>query len=134
MSMWRKTIVATALVSAGFASTTGAAFAGESDHGGDDPSSSSSHEGDNKGHEGDNKGHDGDDAKGCSTGVEAANGGGSTEQHGLANFNDIQTIVPVNLCGNNVPVNVLGVQVPIQDGSLNVPVLSGSDNDSSVEG
>jgi hypothetical protein len=50
--------------------------------------------------------------------------GDSTTQHGLANVSDIQTIVPVNVCGNDVPVNVLGVQVPIQDVAGNIPILS----------
>lgn len=131
--MWRKTIVATALVSAGFASTTGAAFAGESDHGGDPQTSShEGHDGDQHGHKG-HKGHDGDNAKGCSTGVDADNGDGATTQSGLANVNDVSTIIPANVCGNNVPVNVLGVQVPIQDGSLNLPILSGSGNRAGVD-
>jgi hypothetical protein len=48
-------------------------------------------------------------------------------QQGFVNVDDIQTIVPVNVCGNNVPVNVAGVQVPIQDVAANIPVLSGSE-------
>ena len=50
--------------------------------------------------------------------------GDRTEQHGLINVADVQTIVPVNACNNNVPVNVLGVQVPVQDVAGNVPILS----------
>jgi hypothetical protein len=48
-------------------------------------------------------------------------------QRGVVNVDDIQTIVPVNVCGNNVPVNVAGVQVPIQDVAANLPILSGSE-------
>jgi hypothetical protein len=46
------------------------------------------------------------------------------EQTGLANVDDVQTIVPVNACNNNVPVNVLGVQVPLQDVVGNIPIAS----------
>jgi hypothetical protein len=87
MSILRRSLTATALIGAGLAATTGAAFAGDNDH---------------------HRDHD-----------------GPTEQHGLVNFSDIQTIVPINACGNNVPVNVLGVQVPIQDVAGNIPILSG---------
>jgi len=48
-------------------------------------------------------------------------------QRGVVNVDDIQTIVPTNVCGNNVPVNVAGVQVPIQDVAANLPILSGSE-------
>lgn len=113
MSMWRKTILATALVGAGLASTTGAAFAGQSE---------GSH-----GHE---SAHEGTGARGesCENDVKADNGDGDTTQTGVINVDDLQTIVPINACGNNVPVNVLGVQVPIQDSSFNVPVLSGTED------
>ena len=59
---------------------------------------------------------------------------GGTEQTGLANASDIQTIVPTNVCGNNVPVTVLGVQVPVQDVAADVPILSGASNGSTQEG
>jgi hypothetical protein len=64
----------------------------------------------------------------CTTGAAFASEGhhhdGTTEQHGVVNVSDVQTIVPTNVCGNNVPVNVLGVQVPVQDVAGNVPILS----------
>ena len=63
----------------------------------------------------------------CTTGAAFAGDGhrdDSTEQTGLVNISDTQTIIPVNACGNNVPVNVLGVQVPIQDVVGTVPILS----------
>ena len=47
---------------------------------------------------------------------------------GLVNASDTQTVVPTDVCGNDVPVNALGVQVPLQDISPNVPVGSGSDD------
>jgi hypothetical protein len=47
-----------------------------------------------------------------------------TQSGGGLNVDDVQTIVPVNACNNNVPVNVLGVQVPVQDVAGNIPVLS----------
>lgn len=50
------------------------------------------------------------------------------EQNGIANVDDTQTIVPTNVCGNNVPVNVGGLQIPLQDVVGNIPVLSGSDD------
>jgi hypothetical protein len=59
--------------------------------------------------------------------------GDSTEQTGLVNVSDVQTIVPVNVCGNNVPVNVLGVQVPVQDVVGNIPILSSASGDSEQE-
>jgi len=83
VNLVRRSLTATALIGAGLAATTGAAFAGDGQH---------------------------DD--------------GRTEQTGLINVSDTQTIVPVNACGNNVPVNVLGVQVPVQDIAGNVPILS----------
>ena len=64
----------------------------------------------------------------CTTGAAFAHEGhhgDGTEQHGLANVSDVQTIVPVNACGNDVPVNALGVQVPVQDVAGNIPILSG---------
>ncbi|GAA4867602.1 hypothetical protein [Actinomycetospora straminea] len=63
----------------------------------------------------------------CTTGAAFAGDGhhgDRTEQTGLVNVSDTQTIVPVNACGNNVPVNALGVQVPVQDVAGNVPILS----------
>lgn len=114
MSMWRKTILATALVGAGLASTTGAAFAGES--------SESGHEAGHSSHE---SGHHDARGKDCNNEAKAENGGHTT-QSGLVNVDDVSTIVPINACNNNIPINALGVQVPIQDGSLNLPVLSGA--------
>jgi hypothetical protein len=84
VNLLRRSVTATALIGAGLACTTGAAFAGDGD---------------------------GDRDRG-------------TEQTGLINVADTQTIVPVNACGNNVPVNVLGVQVPVQDVAGTVPILS----------
>ena len=78
MAIFRKTVLATAMLGIGLAAQTGAAFA--------------------------------------------------EEQDGVGNVDDTQTIVPTNVCGNNVPVNVLGVQVPVQDVAADVPVLSGSDD------
>lgn len=86
MAFLRKTLLATSLIGAGLASTTGAAFAHE-------------------GH------HDGD------------------RQSGVTNVDDTQTIVPTNVCGNNVPVNAAGAQVPLQDVVGNIPILSPSDDD-----
>ncbi|GAA4743625.1 hypothetical protein [Actinomycetospora chibensis] len=56
-----------------------------------------------------------------------------TEQHGVVNISDVQTIVPTNVCGNNVPVNVLGVQVPVQDVAGTVPILSSVEKGSEQE-
>jgi hypothetical protein len=50
--------------------------------------------------------------------------GDRTEQTGLVNVGDVQTIVPVNACGNDVPVNALGLQIPVQDVAGTVPILS----------
>ena len=86
MNLLRRSLAATALVGAGLAATTGAAFAHES--------------------------HDG------------------TEQTGLANVSDVQTIVPTNVCGNDVPVNAAGIQVPVQDVAGTVPILSGAESGS----
>ena len=69
MAIFRKTVLATALIGSGLVSTTGLAMAHESHDGG---------------------------------------------QRGFVNVDDIQTIVPVNACNNNIPVNVAG----------NVPILS----------
>ena len=52
----------------------------------------------------------------------------NTDQDGVVNADDTQTIVPTDVCGNDVPVNALGVQVPLQDITPNVPVGSGSDD------
>ena len=82
MGILRKTVLATTLIGAGLASTTGAAFA-------------SPHH---------------DDA-----------------QHGVANVDSVQPVVPANVCNNDVPVNVLGVQVPVEDVSAAVPVGSNGD-------
>ena len=90
VGIFRKTVLATTLIGAGLASTTGAAFASES--------------------------HD------------------DGSQHGLLNVDDVQTIVPVNACNNNIPVNVLGVQVPLQDISGNIPVLSPSEHGGNAAG
>ena len=57
----------------------------------------------------------------------------ATEQHGVVNISDVQTIVPTNVCGNNVPVNVLGVQVPVQDVAGTVPILSSVEKGSEQE-
>lgn len=79
MAIFRKTVLATALIGSGLVSTTGLAMAHESHDGG---------------------------------------------QRGAVNVDDIQTIVPINACNNNIPVNVLGVQVPIQDVAGNIPLAS----------
>jgi hypothetical protein len=139
VSMWRKTVVATAIVGAGLAATTGSAFAGENDHD-HDRSSSKSHEdkGGHDRHDGDStkhsKDHDGDrdrDRKGggddCGSDVKTDDDT-PTSQTGLVNVADTDTIVPTSLCQNNVPLNALGVQVPIQDLGLNLPILSPSDD------
>lgn len=55
-------------------------------------------------------------------------------QTGIANVDDVQTIVPTNVCNNNVPVNVLGVQVPVQDVAGNIPVLSPAEHGSEQVG
>lgn len=63
----------------------------------------------------------------CTTGAAFAgegHHGGHGDQTGLVNVGDTQTILPTNVCGNNVPVNVLGVQVPVQDVAGTVPILS----------
>ena len=49
-------------------------------------------------------------------------------QRGLANVDDTKTIVPTDVCGNDVPVNALGVQIPLQDVVGNIPLLSPSDD------
>ena len=59
---------------------------------------------------------------------------GGDKQTGLVNVDDVQTIVPTNVCGNNVPVNVLGVQVPVQDVAGNIPLLSPAEDGSTQEG
>ncbi|MDD7940944.1 hypothetical protein PHK61_21215 [Actinomycetospora lutea] len=51
----------------------------------------------------------------------------SVTQDGMGNVNEVQTIVPTNVCNNDVPVNVLGVQVPVEDVSGAVPILSDAD-------
>jgi hypothetical protein len=79
VAIFRKTVLATALIGSGLVSTTGMAMAHEH--------------------------HD-------------------AGQRGVFNVDDVQTIVPVNACNNNVPVNVGGIQVPIQDVAGNVPILS----------
>jgi hypothetical protein len=91
VKLLRRSLTATALIGAGLACTTGAAFAGEGHH------------------------------------------DGGTEQNGLVNVSDVQTIVPTNVCGNNVPVNVLGVQVPVQDVAGTVPILSSVEKGSEQE-
>lgn len=120
MSMWRKTILATALVGAGLTSTAGAAFAGEADN-----TDSGNHTSDNGGgheHHGHHKaGHQ--KGNGCQNDVDAWNGG-TTHQKGLLNVDHVQTIAPFNVCGNDVPVNVLGIQVPLQHVSGNAPIGS----------
>jgi hypothetical protein len=83
MGILRKSMLATTLIGAGLAATTGSAFAHEAD-----------------------------------------------SQSGVANVDDVQTIVPVNACNNNVPVNVLGVQVPVQDVAGTIPVLSPAEHGS----
>lgn len=136
MSMWRKTVVATAIVGAGLAATTGSAFAGENDHDHDRTSEKSHedngghdrHDGDSKKHskhhDGDRDKHRGDD---CGSDVKTDDNG-PTQQTGLVNVADTDTIVPSSLCQNNVPLNALGVQIPIQDLGLNLPILSPSDD------
>jgi hypothetical protein len=72
----------------------------------------------------------------CTTGAAFAGEGHhdhATEQHGVVNISDVQTIVPTNVCGNNVPVNVLGVQVPVQDVAGTVPILSSVEKGSEQE-
>jgi hypothetical protein len=72
----------------------------------------------------------------CTTGAAFAGEGhhgdhsDRTEQTGLVNISDTQTLLPTNVCGNNVPVNVLGVQVPVQDVAGTVPILSSVDKGS----
>ncbi|GAA4867609.1 hypothetical protein [Actinomycetospora straminea] len=83
MGFLRQSVLAATLISAGLASTTGAAFAQEGD-----------------------------------------------SQVGLGNVDDTQTIVPVNVCNNDVPVNALGVQVPVQDVAGTIPVLSPAEHGS----
>ena len=88
MSMFRKTVLATAIVGAGLGSLSGAAFAGDApDNGGHGDEHSSSH------HHGSWGKHA---SSSCTNNVEAANrtsGGGLADVLGGA-----QTIVPVNLC------------------------------------
>ena len=67
-------------------------------------------------------------------GVAMADEHGHDAQRGVANVDDVQTIVPVNACNNNVPVNALGVQVPVQDVAGNIPVLSPVDHHSKQAG
>ena len=62
-----------------------------------------------EGHDGDHHRHHGEDT-----------------QSGLVNADDTQTIVPTDVCGNNVPLNLIGLQIPVQDLAGSVPVLSGS--------
>lgn len=126
--MWRKTIVATALIGAGLGSTAGMAFAGEAQN--DDHGSWSKDHGDHgkgHGHHGDRDKDSDKGGKSCDNEVAAAQTG-ETSQRGLVNVDDVQTIIPVNACNNNIPVNVLGVQVPVQDSDLNLPILSGVTN------
>ena len=126
--MWRKTIVATALIGAGLGSTAGMAFAGEAQN--DDHGSWSKDHGDHgkgHGHHGDRDKDSDKGGKSCDNKVAAAQTG-ETSQRGLVNVDDVQTIIPVNACNNNIPVNVLGVQVPVQDSDLNLPILSGVTN------
>jgi hypothetical protein len=66
-------------------------------------------------------------------GVALASEHGDT-QTGLGNVDDVQTIVPVNACNNNVPVNVLGVQVPVQDVAGTIPVFSPADHSQQAAG
>lgn len=89
MSMLRKTILTTAIVGAGLASTTGAAFAG------DCPTSGGHGHGEHKSH---SKQHE--DASGCSNAVDADNSSGAESVTGGAILGGIQTISPLNLCDN----------------------------------
>ena len=85
MGILRKSVLATTLIGAGLAATTGSALAQDT-------------------------------------------------QTGLGNVDDVQTIVPVNACNNNVPVNVLGVQVPVQDVAGTIPVFSPADHSQQAAG
>jgi hypothetical protein len=87
--MFRKTVLATAIVGAGLGSLSGAAFAGDDpgDGGHSDHQSSSSHHHDSWGQH---------ESSSCTNNVEAANktaGGSFADVLGGA-----QTVVPVNLC------------------------------------
>ncbi len=88
MSMFRKTVLATAIVGAGLGSLSGAAFAGDcpSDGGHSGHSSSSHHHASSGAHE----------SSSCTNNVEAEN------KAGAGAFADVlggaQTITPVNLC------------------------------------
>lgn len=57
-----------------------------------------------------------------------------TSQEGLVNVGDVQTVVPLNACNNDIPVNALGVQVPIQNLGLDIPLLSPTDGDGHAAG
>ena len=84
MSMFRKTVLATAIVGAGLGSLSGAAFAG------DCPSEG----GHSSGHHHASSGQT--ESSSCTNNVAAKN---ATEAGGLANvLGGAQTIVPVNIC------------------------------------
>lgn len=52
-------------------------------------------------------------------------------QHGVINVDDVQPVVPLTACNNDVPVNALGVQVPVEDvsGALDLGLLGHEDSD-----
>ncbi|MDL5155582.1 hypothetical protein [Actinomycetospora termitidis] len=90
MSMLRKTVLTTAIIGAGLASTTGAAFAGDCPT--DSGKSHSSHDSHGKSHEG-SKG-------GCSNAVDAHNSNGSGDILGGIVTGGSQNVSPSNVCGN----------------------------------
>jgi hypothetical protein len=99
VSMFRKTVLATAIVGAGLGSMSGAAFAGNypgvSSQSSDDQGSGSHH---HHGHHGHHGSKASTDSSSCTNNVDAANvakGGSLVDVLGGA-----QTIVPVNLCHN----------------------------------
>lgn len=88
MSMFRKTVLTTAIIGAGLASTTGAAFAGDCPDSG-----SKSH-----GHESSESGHQASGI-GCANGTEAENNnGGEAALGGI--LGGSQAISSLNLCDN----------------------------------
>jgi hypothetical protein len=87
VSMFRKTVLATAIVGAGLGSMSGAAFAGDYQGDSGQSESHSSHHHGSQGHT---------QSSACTNNVQAAN---KTEGGSLADvLGGAQTIVPVNLC------------------------------------
>ncbi|MEJ2868215.1 hypothetical protein WCD74_10590 [Actinomycetospora sp. OC33-EN08] len=91
MSMLRKTVLTTAIIGAGLASTTGAAFAGDCPEG-HEKSHSSSHDSHGTSHEG--------SKDGCTNAVDAHNSNGSGDVLGGIITGGSQNISPSNVCGN----------------------------------